>query len=279
MKKILFGLLALSSLVVAKEVVSTPAVSAEPTSVYTSKTQATPNNYFSVRFGGDMLSRYKQASVDLPTEEYLDDWGYSGKLNEKKASGFGWELALEGMREVWADQGLELGLGLAYQRHSKTKGYDNSGEFLGDQEFWTQETKSFDSIPLYVVAKYKFENLDILPSGWRPYVKADLGYSFNRERGNSSLLETYYNIEDGPDDTIVNDELKVNAKIKNGIYWGVGVGVENNDWTLDLMYKINSAKIKGDIYDIDDPGFLEGTFNDRIDYSRVTLSFGYKFNY
>lgn len=311
MKKILFGLLALSSLVVAKEVVPAPAKAVEAPVAYAPHV-ATPAPYLNLRFGGDIAPRYKEASLDYNSDFFLADFlnrnpSILGKsLNDKKADGFGFEVAAEYMYPIKQVKGLELGLGIAFQRHGKISSIDNSytktlNEILegndlptipevgdvsiGDEVYLRvdseREIPGFDSLPLYVIGKYSFENVNYY--GWRPYVKADLGWSYNMERGEtrskSSLTigSTGPTIEEGeftfPE--LVGDGY---AKIENGLYWGAGFGAENDNWTIDLMYKVNTAKAKGGfrIPDLGDDS-LVSTFSEKIDYSRVTLSVGYKF--
>lgn len=96
----------------------------------------------------------------------------------------------------------------------------------------------YDSVPIYMTLKYDF-NLD---SQMTPYLKGNLGYAFN-------FKETAKN------------------KVNNGAYGGIGVGVEYNNFFTDVMYQITFAKIEP-----------ENGKKEDLDYSRVTLSLGYKFN-
>ena len=67
-------------------------------------------------------------------------------------------------------------------------------------------------------AKYDVD--DIWDGGdAKPYLKADLGYSFNTNKAN------------------------------NGMYYGAGVGVSYNNFNVDLMYKENKSKINGWLWD------------------------------
>lgn len=108
----------------------------------------------------------------------------------------GLELGAEYRYEV--SPGLELGAGLAYQSHKKLK---DGGE-------------GFNSIPVYATAKYSFDTGDI-----KPYLKADLGYSFN-----------------------TND-------YNNGFYYGAGIGVSFNNFNAELMYKENKSKYTSFLWD------------------------------
>ena len=55
------------------------------------------------------------------------------------------------------------------------------------------------------------------------------------------------------------------------MYYGIGAGAEYNNFVVDLMYKVNRAEIK-----VNDEG---DRIKKDLDYSRVTLSVGYKFNF
>ena len=222
---VLSSLLVVTSIASAKEYVAKPERSkeivAEPVVVEEVVTVApvveaapvvTPESYLTLRVGGDITPRYKEA------------FGWNGRDGKN----FGGEVALEYMREIM-NSGFELGLGAAYQRHA---GVDNKADY---------SVGRFDSVPLYTTAKYVFGDWN----GWKPYAKADLGYSFNNGQGN---------FPDG-------------ASVKDGMYWGAGLGTEYNNWTLDAMYKVNNAKL-----DTDNMG------SEKFDYSRVTVSAGYKFD-
>lgn len=93
--------------------------------------------------------------------------------------------------------GLELGGGLAFQGHKKLK---NGGE-------------EFNSVPVYATMKYSFDTGDV-----KPYLKTDLGYSFNTNHA------------------------------KNGFYYGAGVGVSFNNFNVELMYKENKSRYTNLLY-------------------------------
>ena len=221
MKKILFGLFALSCVSMAAET----------------------NLYF--RTGADFGGKF----------EVIKD--EDGDYTEKDADDFAWEIAVEATKEVY--QGLELGLGVAYQDHGKPKNYTyvDSGVDGYTSEF---ETPNFISIPLYLTAKYNFKAVN----NFVPYIKANIGYSFNDEDGDMKVVDSV----DGP--------FKEDFKIENGLYCGIGGGFEYNNFTVDLMYQLNKAKAEISFYDDYDNTTYK--LKDDFDYSRFTLSFGYKFN-
>lgn len=229
-KKVLLGLVALSCV----------SLAAEGTNVY-------------LKTGADMLQRF-------------DEVKYAGKkLNKDDGDDFGYELTVEVMREVYPN--FELGLGLSYQDHGDPKSIKKSGEFEGDggavgTGYEKYEIPGFKSVPLYVTAKYNFP----VEGNIKPYLKADLGYSFNSDNGDAKYTfrgsdATYDYFED----------KKISVKMKNGLYYGIGAGAEYNNFVVDLMYKVNRAEMKADVNG-------ERIKKD-LDYSRITLSVGYRFNF
>ncbi|MGL4568084.1 MAG: outer membrane beta-barrel protein, partial [Fusobacteriaceae bacterium] len=66
------------------------------------------------------------------------------------------------------------------------------------------------------------------------------------------------------------DGLEYNTDVKNGGYFGLGAGMEYDNFLVDLMYKLNTGKIEGE-NDFD--------WDDSLRNYRVTLSVGYKFNF
>ena len=172
----------------------------------------------------------------------------SETINRKKADRMGYELTIETTREIYPN--LELGAGISYQDHGSTKS-------LNDKDFDIKlDMPKFTSIPIYLTTKYNIP----INSNIKPYLKADLGYSFNHNSGD--LKFTDYEL---------GETIKVSSDIKNGLYFGIGAGVEYNNFVADLMYKINKAK-----FETSTP---YGKTKDDFDYSRVTLSVGYKFNF
>ena len=173
----------------------------------------------------------------------------SETINRKKADRMGYELTIETTREIYPN--LELGAGISYQDHGSTKS-------LNDKDFDIKlDMPKFTSIPIYLTTKYNIP----INSNIKPYLKADLGYSFNHNSGD--LKFTDYEL---------GETIKVSSDIKNGLYFGIGAGVEYNNFVADLMYKVNKAKFEA----ISSQG--EKAKED-FDYSRITLSVGYKFNF
>lgn len=227
MKKVLLGLFALSTVAMAAE-----------TNLY-------------LRAGADLNGEFDTVSY------------YDLKLNKDEADDFSWEIAVEATREIYPK--VELGLGLAYQKHGDPKFSNDFVEFDGlpDIIFDTKfEMPGYTSIPLYLTAKYNFDAIN----NFVPYVKANLGYSFNDGDGDFKMSGLS---EDGT----LEGKAKGNVKIDDGLYYGIGAGFEYNNFTMDLMYQVNEAEAEITVSDLD-----AKTKKD-YDYSRVTLSFGYKFNF
>ena len=170
----------------------------------------------------------------------------SETINRKKADRMGYELTFEATREIYPN--LEFGAGISYQDHGSTKS-------LNDRDFDAKlDMPKFTSIPIYLTTKYNIPT----NSNIKPYLKADLGYSFNHNSGDLKFTD-------------YEETIKISSDIKNGLYFGVGAGVEYNNFVADLMYKINKAKFE--------TSASYGKTKDDFDYSRVTLSVGYKFNF
>lgn len=173
-----------------------------------------------------------------------DFWSEYGNFNRhekydtdlsKKTKDFGGEMAIEAYKS-W--DYFDLGLGVAYQHHMKRKSTDGvSGA-------------EFSSVPLYVTGRYDINYWDWAAT---PYIKANVGYSFNF---NSKDV-------DGPD-------YSYGTKVDDGLYWAAGVGVQYEDFNVDVLYGANYAKTKVN-------GEKDSDKFDN-DYERVTLSVGYRFN-
>ncbi len=235
MKKVLLGLFALSAVSFA----------------------AKGDLYFEPRMGMDMGAKYEGYSyggVDLLSED---------------TRGFGGEIALE-FYESMTDN-FDLGVGIAYQHHAERDSQNLKGvAFDTDRGFINGEADlegaDYKSIPLYVTAKYRF-NVD---GNVIPYVKANLGYSFNFDSGD--LTAKYNGTASTNKGTFSRDgELTGSTRTDDGLYYAVGGGVEYNNFTVDLMYSVTMAETEADVYG-------GGTIKEDNNYERVVLAVGYKFN-
>lgn len=109
---------------------------------------------------------------------------------------------------------------------------------------------SYDSIPLFLTAKYNFNT----GTAFKPYIKADLGYAFNK----INKAEIYVNG--------VKEEVG-SGKMKNGLYTGIAIGIEYNNFLTELSYYLTKSK------------WVDDGESDKYDNKAVRLSVGYKFNF
>ncbi len=159
----------------------------------------------------------------------------------EETDGIGMSLALEGYYSV--TDNFDLGLGVAYLKHADRK-EDTYNYGTGDVKTSGAE---YDSIPLYVSSKYYLTKGNTVDS----FLKFDLGYAFNT---NGSDFK--------------KDGKSHSTDIDNGLYWGLGGGIEYKNVVLDLMY--NSTHSRVDVKDTGD------SFDNN--YGELTFSAGYKFN-
>lgn len=161
----------------------------------------------------------------------------------QKDAKFSYELAVEYRRELASN--FELGVGLAYQDHGKVK----TGNYAG----FSTEGDLYDSIPLYITSRYTFKNSTEVT----PYIKTNIGYSFNMNDGTLKVKST-----------LGERELDVDAK--NGFYYGLGFGLEYRSFVADLSYQVNYADIEA----------KDNNFNSsKADFQRFTLGIGYNFDF
>ncbi len=218
----------------SKEVVAEPVIIEE---VVVAPVVENPWGFINLRAGWDFWSEYGNYTGNGDK--------YPAELS-KKTKDFGGELAIEAYKH-W--DYFDLGLGVAYQHHMKRKSSDfsfdhgtNGGVLTGDVS-----GAEYKSVPIYVTGRYNINYWDWAAT---PYLKANLGYSFNFD---SKDLDV------GPH--------SVGTSVDDGLYWAAGFGVQYEDFNVDVLYGANYAKTKvdgGDKFD--------------NDYERVTLSVGYRFN-
>ncbi|WP_300355888.1 outer membrane beta-barrel protein [Fusobacterium sp.] len=211
-----------------------------------------------VAMGAEGTNLYLRAGADINGKfDVIVDNGQVA--NKKKADKMGHEIAVEVTKEVLPN--FELGLGVAYQNHGKAEKNIENLIYEGRKRTIYYEMPEMKSIPLYVTTKYNLPVNTMI----KPYLKADLGYSFNKINGKLgwNLIENNHKF----------DYPSYETEVKNGAYFGIGGGFEYNDFTMDLMYKINKAELE---YGEKDSKKRE---KKDLDYSRITLSVGYKFNF
>ena len=192
----------------------------------------------------------------------------------------GYELGLEYLKNITPN--FLIGAGIAYQGHAKAEGknvlldswYDAYGDYY-EHTIGYDDQVYYDSVPLYITAKYEFDTRN---KNIKPYVKANLGYSFNLQRNDLTYSDkvTQYVYDWYYDDYDENEysfaSKSYDTEIKNGIYYGIGGGVQIDNITVDLMYQANYAKAK---INYDGGGSEEHDLN----VSRLTLGVGYAFQF
>ena len=192
----------------------------------------------------------------------------------------GYELGLEYLKNITPN--FLIGAGIAYQGHAKAEGknvlldswYDAYGDYY-EHTIGYDDQVYYDSVPLYITAKYEFDTRN---KNIKPYVKANLGYSFNLKKNDLTysdkvtqyVYDWYYDDYDEYDYSFASKSY--DTEIKNGIYYGIGGGVQIDNITVDLMYQANYAKAK---INYDGGGSEEHDLN----VSRLTLGVGYAFQF
>ncbi|MBC2856993.1 outer membrane beta-barrel protein [Cetobacterium sp. 2A] len=203
-----------------------------------------------VRVGGDVKSKI----------------GSLGSYSDGDTEDYGYEIGLEYMKPI--TERLELGIGLAYQKHAKVSGNKiERSELNGliESEFSKgyNDFQGYDSIPVYLTGKYTLNNNWLI----KPYLKASLGYSFNF--GNEDLeYSDDVQHENELTDTDLGGEVfesyKLSTKIKNGLYYSAGLGLEYRSLSLETLYQVNNGKLSVGNKDYD------------ADYEKISLILNYK---
>ena len=193
---------------------------------------AVGENHIYGKIGGDLYTRFSR--IDRGS-------GSLFQSNHGRGLGIFWEATTD------ATPNVELGAGIGYIRRASGKNMERTVNMDNSTDNW--KTARYDSIPLYATAKYNF----ITEGEIKPYVKADLGYSFNHARN-----KVY------PD---------AKTKVKNGLYAGVGIGVEYGNLVTELSYNVTGAKVsvKGTDYTLAE--------SQKYNNAAVRFSVGYKFNF
>lgn len=194
----------------------------------------------SMAMAGEGTNLYLKTGLDISGKFDKVEVVPGQYANKSESDKLGFDLTAEVTREFYPN--LELGLGLSYQDHGRP-------EHIVHKDTRVQNT-GYKSLPIYGVAKYNIP----LESNIKPYLKADLGYSFNFDEK----------------DLKAGDE-RIKTSVENGLYYGLGAGVEYNNFLVELMYKVNRADIQYEGKGVKTPKY-------DYDYSRTTLSFGYRFD-
>lgn len=140
---------------------------------------------------------------------FFSDYSMSGSTLD--GTGIGYDVTVELTRNLTPN--FEVGTGIGYQALADA---ENRLHHIEQDKY-----KNMECLPMYLTTKYTFP---VVNDGIKPYVKADLGISFN-----------------GRADSKVGGQ-----DVKNGVYWGVGAGVEQNNICVDIMVKGNTGEIEHD---------------------------------
>lgn len=225
----------------------------------------------------DKLNIYTRTGFDFAGE--FDRYSFENfDFNKKKASGLGFEVALEGTTNI--TEKIEIGAGIGYQNHinPKNTSYREDGAWIDsdDKEFdgvYRMDIKmpKYNSVPVYGILKYNF-NANM---GVKPYLKAVLGYSFNIKDGNAGYTE----FMDVDKKTYKLSEEKFDTKVEDGAYVGIGVGIEKDNFYIDLTQSLNTASVKTKFSYEENNKQIDVTKKDDFNCLKWTLSMGYKFIY
>ncbi|WP_249960752.1 hypothetical protein [Histophilus somni] len=172
----------------------------------------------------------------------------------------------------------EIGLGLGY---TKRKGFDHSASWFikgagGDGSYSptpsvnsaieTYKINRYSSLPIYMVLK---QNI-VLNQNTKLYFTGNLGYSLNK------IDDTKYNFYrdiDSPGTFKKDEELSKTRKMKakNGLYLGLGVGLEYHSFLAEIGYYHTKSKVTRGNY-VEDK-FVDQTTSYNNDAIRLTIGF------
>ncbi|MGL5963401.1 MAG: outer membrane beta-barrel protein, partial [Fusobacteriaceae bacterium] len=210
----------------SKEVVNEPVIMEEVVVMPV----ANPWGYVNLRGGWDFWSEYDGFTFD------------SDPILSSKTKDFGGEVALE-VYKHWDK--FDLGLGVAYQDHTERK-------TVTDSDGYSLDGAEYKSVPVYLTGRY---NVNYWDWAVTPYLKANIGYSFNFD--SDSISENFEGVN-----------TSYSTSVDDGLYWAAGIGMEYAAFNVDVLYGETQAKSKVD--------GINSKFDN--DYKRVTLSVGYKFD-
>lgn len=186
----------------------------------------------SIRIGGDVTSKTDSM----------------GKYTDGNTEDFGYEIGIE-YSKFLTDK-FSLGIGTAYQSHAKFSGEKfESGHFDSGSQIETEYSKGFDdfngynSVPVYLTGKY------ILTNRWtiKPYIKGNIGYSFNFNNEDLKYSDKVEFENEGTDTDLggkVFESYSLSTNVKDGYYYGAGIGLSYYSLSLEALYQVNTAKIE-----------------------------------
>lgn len=202
------------------------------------------NNVY-IKLGGDAYTHYDKVSLTTQPDNKTIDI-----ISPEKGRGVG------GFVEATTDltPEFEVGLGAGFIGR-----YNGANEII-DSERYEVNKPRYSSIPVYATAKFNIAN----DSEITPYVKADIGYSFNKVNGDFKQTEVGK-----------NTTATYNTKVANGLYGGLGIGAEYKNFLAEVSYNyINSTITLTPEKEKDAKGEAKSYGN-----KAVRVSLGYKFNF
>ncbi|MXN88759.1 outer membrane beta-barrel protein [Pasteurella canis] len=155
----------------------------------------------------------------------------------------------------------EIGLGIGY---IKRDGFHYSGTFEERPGMFDKETykiNRYSSLPLYFIFKQNY----VLNPDTKFYFKSDLGYALNKTKS------TWYTSYTNDRKTF---EHPIHFKTKDGLYAGLGVGIEYKFLLAELgYYHTNSALTYQSNHRQQKPKDFHNSYNN----DALRLSVGFKF--
>lgn len=179
--------------------------------------------------GIDLTSRFESIEI-APSirNHFLNTTAITSKKNTFSPSIF-----LESTYNILPQ--TEIGVGIGY---IKRKGFNHvasaTHKGINKVETITEKFKinRYSSIPVYLALK---QNYPLNPNTTL-YFNGNLGYSFNNIRNN-----TTYDIKDSS--PLLSYSRIFNLKTKNGLYLGLGMGIEYKSFLVDIGYYHTNSSI------------------------------------
>lgn len=175
---------------------------------------------FSLGATGDNSIYFKAEFSPFATYQIEQNDGIKENIDEA-AYGF----YIEGTKEI--SDGFEAGMGIGYQWN---------GGFKYEMSYTGENLPDMCSVPIYATIKTSIPSLRI--GQWTPYLKGDLGYSFNDLKSNN------------------------NYSYENGFYYSLGLGLEIEELSIEVSYRTNTGELKNKTnnskYDIDSNRIMLG---------------------
>ncbi len=176
----------------------------------------------------------------------------------------------------------EVGLGVGY---IKRKGFEHSASWFifggGDTTYAPQVTDPsnastaiesyniprYTSLPIYIVLKQNIA----LSQNTKLYFTGNLGYSINKI---NDTKYNYYSDQITQGNFVLNEGLSKPRKMKakNGLYLGLGVGVEYKSFLAEIGYYHTKSKVTRPNY-VKNIGLVDQTTPYNNDAIRLTLGF------